>query len=164
MYASKCEVLFKWNSHISKCSWARWGHNRWVVCESSHWLVPGQLQRVFMFYTSWAEAMNFETLGSAGFMKLLRDCQILDSKFTVVDADLIFVENARMNLTQSDDNLNILADKRMTYVDFMIALQQIAQRKYTTQPSADLALSLLLSRDILPFASKQVSSCCLEDS
>lgn len=45
----------------------------------------------------------------------------------------------------------------MLYGDFVNALQQVAQRKYPAQPTPAMALSLLLSRDILPQASKQKS-------
>eukprot|EP00698_Gefionella_okellyi_P018214 TRINITY_DN5436_c1_g2_i1.p1 TRINITY_DN5436_c1_g2~~TRINITY_DN5436_c1_g2_i1.p1 ORF type:complete len:1291 (-),score=264.41 TRINITY_DN5436_c1_g2_i1:29-3901(-) len=101
-----------------------------------------QMQRIFIYYASYGEKTHFETLGMTGYMKLLRDCGLLDSRFTIVDADLVYVES-------TPDR------KSMGYPEFLTALQRIAVHRYSSQPTAAMSMSLFLSRDIIPHASRQ---------
>lgn len=70
------------------------------------------LKDAFNAYTKGADEMDGRT-----FTKILRDCKILDSKVTGVDADLIFTK------------VKAKGAKKITFAEFEEALRLVAAKK-----------------------------------
>eukprot|EP00961_Rhodomonas_salina_P032457 437796-Rhodomonas_salina.5 len=86
-----------------------------------------QLQKVFKQYCA-PNQQNCQ-MDSAYFTKLAKDCQLLDSKVTSTDVDLIFVKVKDMQ------------EKRITYDQFLVGLAILAERKGVQSKEIEDAVS-----------------------
>lgn len=77
------------------------------------------LKDVFIDFASFGNRTSRGGLDGRGFVKLIKDCKLLDKAFTTTDADLIF----------SNTKVKPKSERRITYDEFLIALQLVAERK-----------------------------------
>eukprot|EP00753_Platysulcus_tardus_P006132 PLAT13998.2.p1 GENE.PLAT13998.2~~PLAT13998.2.p1 ORF type:complete len:703 (-),score=250.46 PLAT13998.2:1012-3099(-) len=80
---------------------------------------------VFDYYCCSGEHSARTTLSRQKFLRLLSDCEVIDSDFPVLDAELVFKMAVR-----SGKRAARKFTTRMTFDDFMVAIAEIGARKY----------------------------------
>ncbi|KAG2498841.1 hypothetical protein HYH03_003033 [Edaphochlamys debaryana] len=114
-----------------------------------------RLQQAFKLY---ADPMLYAHTGRremsiVGFLRLLRDCRLLDNKLTIVQADAIFTR-ADAGTDGSDGTRPEPEDATIDFEEFVRCLRGVVRYKYPTASASNPqeAVLLLARRWLLPFA------------
>jgi hypothetical protein len=108
--------------------------------------VYSKLKRIFEYYTSYGDKLNFVYLNSHKFQKFAIESKIIDESFTKTRLELIFtIETKPVN------------KKQLKFEMFLDSLIKIAEYKYVQKNSKETpqsALNKLLKLHILPLHDK----------
>mmetsp|Transcript_2472 Transcript_2472/g.7047 ORF Transcript_2472/g.7047 Transcript_2472/m.7047 type:complete len:170 (+) Transcript_2472:1424-1933(+) len=89
----------------------------------------GAVQSVFLRYCRFGETALAETavdLTSRNFVKLFKDCELMDKKITLTFLDLSFTKAARASVGSLDTSWG---GKRINYQQFIVALEHCAEAR-----------------------------------
>lgn len=104
--------------------------------------LEAELRDIFGFYVEYGGTFTKDHLSSQQFMKIIRDCDVVDNSLRDVDVDLVFIESTRVT------------NGVMTFEVFLDALSMVAAKKWSSNNPA-ASLKLILLHFILPKAHRR---------
>ncbi|KXZ53090.1 hypothetical protein GPECTOR_8g81 [Gonium pectorale] len=117
--------------------------------------IMNRLKEVFVAYTDpylYAHTGRRE-MNIVGFLRLMRDCRLLDNKLSLVSADVIFTRvDAGVDVDPGSGG-TVLGDLHVDFGEFMRCLHAVVRMKFPKITDEQEALLLLARKWVLPFAS-----------